>query len=79
MSVLINQFIPPPPNFFLYIAFTGINFRSMLHHVCDVDYEENISGPIRTRKRRSANWLINYMYGEVVYYVTIVIILQRWI
>ena len=34
MSVLINQFAPP--TFCLYIAFTGINFRGMLHHVCDV-------------------------------------------
>ena len=34
----------------------------MLHHVCDVAYDENMCGPIRTRKCRSTNWLINYMY-----------------
>ena len=45
MSVLINQF--GPPTFCLYFAFTGINFRGMLHHVCDVVYDENMSGPIR--------------------------------
>ena len=33
-SVLINQFVPP--TFCLHFAFTGINFRGMLHHVCDV-------------------------------------------
>ena len=57
--VLINQFVPPP--FCLYFAFTGINFRVMFHHVCDVVYDENMSGPIRTRKWRSTNWLIIYM------------------
>ena len=34
----------------------------MLHHVCDVAYDEKMSGPIKTRKCRSTNWLINYMY-----------------
>ena len=38
MSVLINQFVPQI--FCLCFAFTGINFRDMLHHVCDVTYEE---------------------------------------
>ena len=52
-SALINQFVPPI--FCLYFAFTAINFRGMLHHVCDVVYDENMSGPIRTRKCRSTN------------------------
>ena len=34
LSVLINQFVPP--TFFLCFTFTGINFRVMLHHVCDL-------------------------------------------
>ena len=38
-------------------AFTGINFRGMLHHVCDVGYDENMCGPIKTRNCRSTNWL----------------------
>ena len=58
-SVLIKQFVPQ--NFCLCFTFTGINFRGMLHHVCDVAYDENMCGPIRTSKWRSANWLINYM------------------
>ena len=33
-SVLINQLVLPI--FCLCFAFTGINFRGMLHHVCDV-------------------------------------------
>ena len=53
MSVLINQFVPPP--FCLYFAFTGINLRGMLHHVCDVAYDENMFGPIKTLKCRSTN------------------------
>ena len=32
-SVLINQFVPP--TLCLCFAFTGINFRGMLHPVCD--------------------------------------------
>ena len=52
-SVLINQFVPQ--NFCLCFTFTGINFRGMLHHVCDVAYDENMCGPIRTSKWRSAN------------------------
>ena len=32
--MLINQF--EPPTFCLCFALTGINFRGMLHHVCDV-------------------------------------------
>ena len=53
VSVLINQFVPP--TFRLCFVFTGINFRGMLHHVCDVAYDENMCGPIKTRKFRSAN------------------------
>ena len=33
-SVLNNQIVPP--TFYLSFTFTGINFRGMLHHVCDV-------------------------------------------
>ena len=33
----------------------------MLHRVLDVAYDENICRPIRTRKCRSTNWLVNYM------------------
>ena len=33
-SVLNNQIVPP--TFYLCFTFTGINFRGMLHHVCDV-------------------------------------------
>ena len=58
-SMLINQFVAP--NFCLCFDFSGVNFRGMLHQVCDVAYDENIRGPIRTRKCRSTNWLINYM------------------
>ena len=32
--MLIDQFVPQ--TFCLCFAFTGINFRDMLHHVCDV-------------------------------------------
>ena len=39
-SVLNNQFVPPI--FCLCFAFSGINFRGMLHHVCDVSYDENM-------------------------------------
>ena len=52
-SVLINRSVPP--TFCLYFAFTGINFRGKLHYVCDVAYDKNMSGPIRTRKCRSTN------------------------
>ena len=56
-SVLINQFAPPI--FCLWFAFTGINFRGMLYLVCDVPYDENMWGPIRSRKCRSTNrWTI---------------------
>ena len=58
-GVLIKQFVPL--TFCLCFAFTGINFRSMLHHVCDMAYDENMCGPIKTRECRSSNWLINYM------------------
>ena len=53
MSVLINQFVPP--TFCLCFSFAGINFRGMLHHVCDVAYDEDRCGPMRTRKCRSTN------------------------
>ena len=33
-SVLINQFVPP--SFCPCFAFTGVKFRGMLHHLCDV-------------------------------------------
>ena len=56
----VNQFMPP--TFWLCFAFTGIKFRGMLHHVCDVAYDENMCGPIRTLKCRRTDLLINYMY-----------------
>ena len=56
----VNQFVFT--TFCLCFSFTGINSRVTLHHVCDVAYDENWCGPIRTRKYRSANWLINYMW-----------------
>ena len=37
----------------------------MLHHICDVAYDENMCGPIRTRKYKSTNWLINYMIENI--------------
>ena len=53
LGVLINQFVPQ--NFGLCFVFTSINFRGMLHRVCDVAYDENMCRPIRTRKCRSTN------------------------
>ena len=44
-----------------YFPFTRINFQGILHHDCGVVYDENRFGPIRTRKCRGKNWLINYM------------------
>ena len=38
-SVLINLC---PPTFCLCFVFAGINFRGMLHHVCNVAYDENV-------------------------------------
>ena len=29
----------------------------MLHHVCDLAYDRNMCGPIRTQKCRNTNWL----------------------
>ena len=58
-SVLINQFVLSA--FCLCFIFTGINFRAMLHHVCDVAYDENMCGPIKNRKCRSTNLLIIYV------------------
>ena len=58
-SVLINQFVPP--TFCLYFAFTGINFQGLLHHICDVVYDENMYEPMKACKCRSTNLLINYM------------------
>ena len=60
LSVLINQFVPP--TFCLCFVFTCINFQGMLHTVCDMAYDKNLCGPIRTRKCRSTNLLINYMF-----------------
>ena len=37
----------------LCFVFTGIIFRGMLHHVCDVDYDENICGLMRTRNSKN--------------------------
>ena len=33
----------------------------MLHHVCDVAYDEDMCGPIRSCKYGSTNWLINML------------------
>ena len=63
--MLINQF--GSPTLCLRFAFTGVNFRGMLHHACDAAYDENICGPIRTRKCRSTNWLINYMVRYITF------------
>ena len=52
-SELINQFVPP--SFLSLFAFTDINFRGMLHHACDVVYDEIMCGPIRTCKCKSTN------------------------
>ena len=52
-NVLINQFVPS--TFCLCFAFTGKNFRDVLHQVCEIAYDENMRGPIRTRKCRSTN------------------------
>ena len=50
-NVSVNQFVPQ--TFCLCFAFTGMNFGGMLHHVYDEAYDENMCGPIRTRKCRS--------------------------
>ena len=50
------------PTFCLCFAVTGLNFRGILRHVCHVAYNENMCGPIRTRKCRSTNLLINCMF-----------------
>ena len=59
LSVLINQiaFL----NFCLCFCYTGINLRGMLHHVCDVAYDKNRCGSIRTCTCRDTSSLINYM------------------
>ena len=44
-------------SFYLCFGFTGINFRGMLFCA----YYENNCEPIRTRKCRITNWLINYI------------------
>ena len=51
--MLISQFVPP--TFYLCFAFTDVNIQGMLHHVCDVVYDENMCVAIRTRKRRNTN------------------------
>ena len=66
-NVLINQFVPP--TFCPCFVFTGINFWDMLHHVCDVTYEENMCGPIKARKCRSTNWLMDYMTIHILLYI----------
>ena len=43
------------PTFCLCFPVTGLNLRGILHHVCDVTYDENMCGPIRTRKCRITN------------------------
>ena len=44
-----------PPSFCLCFALTGLNFQGMLHHGCDVAYDENMCGPVRTHKCKSTN------------------------
>ena len=53
--LLINQFVPS--TFCLCFAFTGINFRGMLHHVCDVAYDENMCGPELVNVRAQIDYL----------------------
>ena len=48
--MLINQFVPPT---------FCINFWGMLHDVCDVAYDENMSGPNDLQMLEPK--LINYM------------------
>ena len=75
--LLLNSPMPPFPSpMMIYIKehpprhttrcfpFTGINFWGMLHHICDVAYDENRSGPIRTHKFRGTNWWINYIESD---------------
>ena len=54
-------------------------FTDMLHHVCDLAYDENMNGSIGARKCRSTNWLINYMYhsSDMSFLVTLTLILSR--
>ena len=59
LNVLIYQFVSP--TFCFCFTFTDINFRGMLHHVCDVAYDKNMCGPIKISKCSSTNWLILYM------------------
>ena len=47
------------------IGFIDINFRGMLHHVCDVTYNEEMCGPIRTRKCRSTMTCNEKMCGPI--------------
>ena len=49
LRVLINLCHQP----FAYFTFTGINYQGMPHHICDVPYDENMYGPIRTPKWRT--------------------------
>ena len=56
-TLRVNQFVPPTfwlINLYLQLfacfAFTGIIFLGILQHVCDVAYEKNMCGPIRTHK-----------------------------
>ena len=52
-SVLTNHFVHP--TFCLCFDFTGLNFRGMLDHVCDLAYDKKLCKPIGTRKCRSTN------------------------
>ena len=48
---------------------TAINFRAILHHVCDVVYDGNMCGAIRTGKCCGTNWIINFMLGHFAGYI----------
>ena len=64
-SVLISQFVLP--TLFLHFYFTGINFRGMLHHVCDVAYDQNRCRPIRNSKCMGTNSYLSYYCTRVPY------------
>ena len=48
----VNPFVPQR---FVCFAFTGINFRGILHRASDVPKDESRCEPIRTRKCRVTN------------------------
>ena len=64
-SVLISQFVLP--TLFLHFYFTGINFRGMLNHVCDVAYDQNRCRPIRNSKCMGTNSYLSYYCTRVPY------------